>query len=527
MSLTHLDFSHRLTDQLPADPITENLCRSVENAVYSWVSPTATTNASLLNLNEKFANELGFSTDDCATELFTKLMSGNALLDDMKPYALCYGGHQFGQWAGQLGDGRAINLAELYSQQLGYQTLQLKGAGKTPYSRRGDGLAVLRSSIREYLCSEAMFNLGIATTRALSLCLTGDQISRDKMYDGNASLEPCAVVCRVSSSFLRFGSIQLPASRGDEALLKKIVAFSINNDYPHLKPENNDFTVETYLNWFKAVCANTSTMVVNWMRVGFVHGVMNTDNMSLIGETIDYGPYGWIDDFDLSWTPNTTDESQKRYRFGGQFQVSQWNLFQLANSIFPLINDVEPLQAIMSDYAINYDKQWQAMMASKLGFVDYQGTTDLYIFQALETLLSSVETDMTLFYRQLANYQQSMPCLQHFARCYYLKEQLTAQYEQQLEAWLLRYQARLNFDGLPATRRQANMNKINPKYILRNYLAQQAIERAEQGDYSEIEKLKHLLSNPYNEQSEHEKYAQKRPDWARDKVGCSMLSCSS
>jgi uncharacterized protein YdiU (UPF0061 family) len=527
MSLQNLEFSHRLIDQLPADPLSENSCRSVENAAYSWVTPTATSKPSLVNLNEKFASELGLSTEDCASELFTKVMTGNEVLEQMSPYALCYGGHQFGQWAGQLGDGRAINLVEINTEKLGYQTLQLKGAGKTPYSRRGDGLAVLRSSIREYLCSEAMFNLGISTTRALSLCLTGDQVIRDKMYDGNASLEPCAVVCRVSSSFLRFGSIQLPASRGDEALMTKLVQYSINNDYPALKPENDNFEVETYLNWFKAVCDNTSTMIVDWMRVGFVHGVMNTDNMSLIGETIDYGPYGWIDDFDLGWTPNTTDEGQKRYRFGGQFQVSQWNLFQLANAIFPLIGEAEPLQTIMSDYAIHYENKWQKMMSEKLGFKDYQGSSDQDLFKALEQLLEAVETDMTLFYRLLATYQPNNDALAHFSDCYYLAGQLTEKYEQQLETWLQGYQARLNFDGLGASIRQTNMNKVNPKYVLRNYLAQQAIDLAEDGDFSEIETLKVLLENPYDEQPEYEDYAQQRPDWARNKVGCSMLSCSS
>lgn len=528
MSLNTLQFSYRLTEQLPADPITENVCRSVENAVYSWVSPTATTNPSLLMLNEELAQQLGLSETDCNSTEFTELLTGNALLDNMTPYALCYGGHQFGQWAGQLGDGRAINLCEIKTNTLGYQTLQLKGAGKTPYSRRGDGLAVLRSSIREYLCSEAMFNLGIPTTRALSLALTGDQVIRDKMYDGNAELEQCAVVCRVSTSFLRFGSIQLPASRGDEALVKQIVEFSINNDYPHLKPENNVFSVDTYLNWFKAVCDNTATMIVHWMRVGFVHGVMNTDNMSLLGETIDYGPYGWIDDFDLSWTPNTSDESQKRYRFGAQFQVSQWNLFQLANAIFPLINVVEPLQAIMSDYAINYDNKWQQMMASKLGFKDYQGISDLHLFQALENLLSEVETDMTIFYRLLATYQHADDNgWAHFEACYYQAESVSERTKMNLQAWLARYQARLSFDGLTANERLRNMNQVNPKYVLRNYLAQQAIEAAEQGDYSELETLKKLLMNPYDEQPAYHDYAKKRPDWARDKVGCSMLSCSS
>jgi uncharacterized protein YdiU (UPF0061 family) len=527
MLFSNINIPPRLNAQLPADPITENSCRSVENAAYSWVTPTPTSQPSLINLNQELALQLGLSESDYSSELFTKVMSGNALIKGMKPYALCYGGHQFGQWAGQLGDGRAINLAEIKTTQLGLQTLQLKGAGKTPYSRRADGLAVLRSSIREYLCSEAMFNLGIPTTRALSLCLTGEQVVRDKMYDGNAELEQCAVVCRVSRSFLRFGSIQLPASRGDEQLVKQLVEFSINNDYPHLKPKHGEFDVETYLNWFRAVCDNTSTMIVHWMRVGFVHGVMNTDNMSLIGETIDYGPYGWVDDFDLGWTPNTTDEGQKRYRFGGQFQVSQWNLFQLANAIFPLINEVEPLQAIMSDYALKYESKWQLMMCSKLGFVDYQGSTDIHIFQALEKLLSEVETDMTLFYRLLATYQDGIDAVNHFESSYYQPQQLTKDYINNLEAWLERYKVRLQFDRLTDSTRQRNMNRVNPKYVLRNYLAQQAIELAEQGDYSELEILKQILTAPYEEQPQYQDYAQKRPDWARNKIGCSMLSCSS
>lgn len=525
MSLQSLQFTQRLTQQLPADTERQNHCRSVEHAAYSWVTPTPTSQPSLVDINHALAMQLGLSEQDCQSSELVDLLSGNALLDNMQPYALCYGGHQFGQWAGQLGDGRAINLVEINSPHIGYQTLQLKGAGKTPYSRRGDGLAVLRSSIREYLCSEAMFHLGIPTTRALSLCLTGDEVVRDKLYDGNAGLEPCAVVCRVSPSFLRFGSIQLPASRGDEALLTQTVQYSINNDYAHLKPANGEFTPEIYLDWFKAVCDNTSTMIVHWMRVGFVHGVMNTDNMSLIGETIDYGPYGWIDDFDLGWTPNTTDEGQKRYRFGGQFQVSQWNLFQLANAIFPLINEVEPLQAAMSDYAINYEHKWQRMMCEKLGLKDYQGVTDLHLFKALETLLGEVETDMTIFYRLLASYPGKTCAVTHFQSCYY--QPLSEQYKSNLSNWLSRYQARLNFDGQSDAQRQTQMHQVNPKYVLRNYLAQQAIEAAEQGDFSELMRLKALLENPYDEQPEQQHYAQKRPDWAREKVGCSMLSCSS
>ncbi|WP_019616933.1 protein adenylyltransferase SelO [Psychromonas ossibalaenae] len=531
--MNNLTFDNRFINHLPADSETENYCRSVENAAYSFVNAAKTSNPTLIAVTPLFAKQLGFSEHDIKDAEFTRVMTGNQLLPGMKSYAQCYGGHQFGQWAGQLGDGRAINLGELTTAGLGHQTLQLKGAGKTPYSRRADGMAVLRSSIREFLCSEAMFHLGIPTTRALSLCLSGEEVVRDKMYDGNAAIEPCAVVCRVSSSFLRFGSFQLPASRGEEVLLIKLVKHSIKSDFAHLLSGSSEFSKEIYLAWFSEISQKTCAMIVHWMRVGFVHGVMNTDNMSILGETIDYGPYGWVDDFDLNWTPNTTDAHEKRYRFGGQAEIGQWNLFQLANAIFPLIGEAEPLQAVMSDFALNYQNSWCTMMASKLGFKDYQGQTDLYLFQSLEKLLSTVETDMTIFYRLLATLPNDLDTDSHqqwltlLAPCFYNAHDLEQSYLQDFTSWFKRYLARLNYDGLTQRQRAQAMNQVNPKFVLRNYLAQQAIELAEQGDYSEIHQLQLILQSPYKEQPEFQDYAKKRPDWARNKAGCSMLSCSS
>ena len=246
---------------------------------------------------------------ECESELFAQVFGGNQLLEGMDPYAMCYGGHQFGNWAGQLGDGRAINLGEVLNRKGEHWTLQLKGAGPTPYSRTADGLAVLRSSIREFLCSEAMFHLGVPTTRALSLVSTGEQVMRDMFYDGNPKFEPGAIVCRVAPSFVRFGNFQIFAARGDIENLKRLVDFTIVNDFPHLGAPSP----EVYASWFEEVCVRTCEMIVHWMRVGFVHGVMNTDNMSILGLTIDYGPYGWLEDYDPGWTPNTTDASGKRY----------------------------------------------------------------------------------------------------------------------------------------------------------------------------------------------------------------------
>lgn len=532
MAMDNLTFNNRLINQLRADPETDNYCRSVERAAYSFVSTTTTAAPQLIAVSHDLAAQLGFSKKALGSAEFTQVVTGNRLLAGMQSYALCYGGHQFGQWAGQLGDGRAINLGELVTPS-GNQTLQLKGAGKTPYSRSADGMAVLRSSIREFLCSEAMFHLGIPTTRALSLSLTGEKVLRDKMYDGHPAYEPGAIVCRVSPSFLRFGSFQLPASRGDETLLTQLVQHSIKTDFSHLLKAENCFTSTTYLAWFSEICDLTREMILHWMRVGFVHGVMNTDNMSIIGETIDYGPYGWIDDFDLNWTPNITDAHEKRYRFGHQSQIGQWNLFQLANAIFPLIGEAEPLQAILSDYAVNYQQGWGAMMAEKLGLRSFEGQSDLAIFHSLEKLLAMVETDMTIFYRLLAtlpnelDLQSQQQWLTLFTPCYYDLQQLDSQYVQAFSVWLTRYLKRINVDGLTQKKRMEKMNRVNPNYVLRNYLVQQAIELAEKGDFSEILKLQMIFKNPYQEQPEHRDYAKKRPDWARNKMGCALLSCSS
>tara|TARA_R110000737_G_scaffold194613_1_gene215746 strand:- start:1034 stop:2614 length:1581 start_codon:yes stop_codon:yes gene_type:complete len=517
---------NQFTDTFIADDVADNYPRQVMSA-YSFVAPKTTAMPRLIASSESVARQIGLTDKQVNSAGFLQLFSGNRLLADMKPFAMCYGGHQFGHWAGQLGDGRAINLAEIVSQSQGHKTLQLKGAGPTPYSRTADGFAVLRSSIREFLCSEAMFHLGVATTRALSLSLTGDKVVRDMFYDGHAKAEQGAVVCRVSSSFIRFGSFQLPAYRQDNALLKQLVDYVIVRDFPHLGAPSS----LVYLAWFNEVCDRTCKLVVDWMRVGFVHGVMNTDNMSIIGETIDYGPYGWIDDFDLNWTPNTTDAQGKRYRFGAQGEISQWNLFQLANAIFPLINDAEPLQKALNDFAKNYQQQWQQMMAAKLG-LDLSSAlankVELSLFVELENLLMSVETDMTIFYRRLADLPEDKSAwLTHLNNCFYNESELTSPYQETLLSWLACY-VELR-DGGDKSRAEISekMNATNPKYVLRNYLAQQAIELAQQHDYSLLHQLQQLLSKPYDEQPAFEHFAQKRPEWAKNKAGCSMLSCSS
>lgn len=534
-TLDKLIFDNQFVQQLPADSETDNYRRQVMQACYSHVLPTQVSTPTVVAYSKEVADQLGFSEADCQSEQFARVFVGNEILQGMNPYAMCYGGHQFGNWAGQLGDGRAINLGEVINADNKRWAIQLKGAGPTPYSRSADGLAVLRSSVREFLCSEAMYHLGVPTTRALSLILTGEQVVRDMFYDGRPKAEPGAVVCRVAPSFIRFGSFQIYTSRGEIKLLRQFVDYTIKTDFPHLLQNKIPLGKEVYIQWFEEVCRTTAEMIVHWQRVGFVHGVMNTDNMSILGLTIDYGPYGWLDDYDPDWTPNTTDAGERRYRYGQQPQIALWNLVQLANAIYPLVDDVEPLQQALTVYNDTFDKQWNAMMADKLGFKQFNPETDNELCKELLALLAEVETDMTIFYRKLAlvNAEDSTQSktdeqlLEPVLEAWYRLDALTADYKSRFAGWMRKYITRLQQQSVVQVDRVKQMNAVNPKYVLRNYLAQMAIDKAELGDYSMVSELLELMRHPYHEQPEKSQYAVKRPEWARNKAGCSQLSCSS
>ena len=314
--LGELEWDNRFTRDLPADPIdaleAPILPRQVEGAAFTRTRPTSVAGPRLLLASDEVATDLGLDPGALAEEPALSALAGNRVTDGMDPFAMNYGGHQFGNWAGQLGDGRAIALGEVVDTAGIHQTLQLKGAGPTPYSRRADGRAVLRSSIREFLCSEAMHHLGVPTTRALSLVTTGDAVVRDMFYDGNAAPEPGAIVCRVAPSFVRLGTFELPTSRGDTDLLGTLVATTIRHSYPQLVGADGAVGPGEIAAFVQTVVDRTARLMADWMRVGFVHGVMNTDNLSVLGVTIDYGPYGFLDDVDLDWTPNTTDFGQRR-----------------------------------------------------------------------------------------------------------------------------------------------------------------------------------------------------------------------
>ncbi len=517
-----LNIQDRFSQELPADPIEDNTRREVKNACFSYVTPKKPIAPKLIHSSSEMLEGLGLIGAEDSDD-FLAIFSGAKLLPNTRPYAMCYGGHQFGNWAGQLGDGRAINLVEVMHQGQ-HWALQLKGSGETPYSRTADGLAVLRSSIREYLCSEAMYHLGVPTTRALSLISSGNMVWRDMLYDGNPDYEKGAIVARVAPSFLRFGSYEIHAAHQDVKTLKILVDYTIKHHYSYLGTPSK----EVYVAFFNEVMIKSMDMVIHWQRVGFVHGVMNTDNMSILGLTIDYGPYGWLEGYDHGWTPNTTDRAHKRYRYGSQPQVVLWNLLKLANALFSLIEEVAPLQAILDTYHQNVQVAYIDMMCAKLG-LKTKFQDDKVLIQELEAVLQRSETDMTLFFRLLSNFKKdgTVDHLMTIQEAFYQPEEVQGDLKTQWNTWFRSYQQRLQKENASDQERAVYMNRINPKYVLRNYMAQLAIDAAEKEDYSVIDTLFRLLKKPYDEQPEHQKWFAKRPEWARNKVGCSMLSCSS
>ncbi len=518
--MVELNFDNRFVNELPGDETGIPQSRQTQGVCWAAVYPTGVAKPRLLAYSREVSEMLDLSHQDIHSEAFLAAFSGNQLLPGMTPYATCYGGHQFGSWAGQLGDGRAIALGETINKRGERWELQLKGAGMTPYSRRADGRAVLRSSLREFLCSEAMHHLGIPTTRALSLIATGEPVMRDMFYDGNPAMEPGAIVCRVSPSFIRFGNFEILASRGERDLLKQLIAFTIDRDFPEIDRQSGD----GFANWFKVICERTAKLVVEWLRVGFVHGVMNTDNMSILGLTIDYGPYGWIDNFDPNWTPNTTDEDWRRYTLAKQPSIARWNLERLADAL----ETVAPSRAILDEGLAYFDERQQAylsgMLIAKFGLQNLKNEDASLVEDAFE-LMQQANVDMTEFFRTLANIKQQAPDLPVLKSAFY-QESLYQEHQAQFAAWLERYAARLALQNETDEARRQCMNSVNPRFVLRNYLAQQAIDAAMQNDLTMIDKLMEAARHPYDADIPPE-LTGKRPEWAINKPGCSMLSCSS
>lgn len=519
-------FSSDFVDSLPGDPQRENFRREVLNAGYSLTNPFPARNPTLLSFSSDLAYELGLE-NLVETQEFLSLCSGNWVPPSIKTYASCYGGHQFGVWAGQLGDGRCINFGELRNRRGMPITLQAKGSGPTPYSRMGDGFAVARSSIREYLASEAMHHLGIPTTRALALIRTGDKVIRDIFYDGHPEPEQGAITVRSSPSFIRFGNFELYSIRNELQTLKQLLDYTICRHYPELV---NGPIEESYSPFFQEVCVRTANLIAAWNGVGFVHGVMNTDNMSVLGLTIDYGPFCFMDIYDENWTPNTTD-TRGRYSLKNQMAVAKWNLYKLACALLPIGVPAEELEDGLAIFDVAYEAAWLKTMREKLGLSNPE-KGDQALFLQLLHLLQTHRADWTIFFRQLAKIDPLPENSAHadgkiIDRAFYTDSEPSNDRTALWSDWLRAYRNRLNSDHLDRYERSTMMNNVNPKFVLRNHLAQEAIEAAEKDDLSKVKDLEEVLSDPYSEHSKLEHLSNGRPAWAQTHPHCSALSCSS
>ncbi len=468
---------------------------------FSPVVPSRLDQPTKVSSNSLLATQLGIDPADLESQTMLDLVSGNFGTANIKPIALVYSGHQFGVWAGQLGDGRAMTLGELpvtgADGKIELWDLQLKGAGPTPYSRFADGRAVLRSSIREYLCSEAMHGLGIASTRALCLLDSKTRIYREDVESG-------AIVCRVARSHIRFGSFEHFHYRNQPEGVAALADYVIDRHFPEWAAEHN-----RYLKLFTQTVENTAKMIAQWQAVGFSHGVMNTDNMSILGDTLDYGPFGFLDSYNPNFICNHSD-SHGRYSFKNQPSVGLWNLNALATSLMSLLSSDE-LIAVLKTYEPHYLTHYRALMAAKLGLLEYRDDDEQLLNSLLE-LLQKNAVDYSLFFRQLCTFSATDQSVRdHFID------------RDAFDLWAEQYLQRLVQQPLTDQQRCAKMLRTNPKYVLRNYMAQAAIEKAQQGDYSEVNLLLRVLQNPFDEHPEAEKYAGLPPDWA-DHIS---VSCSS
>ena len=502
-------------ENFPGDFSKNPIQRNTPKVLFSTIDPVGFDEPKLIVFNEKLSEEIGLGK---LNDKDLDFLVGNNLPENIKTYATAYAGHQFGNWAGQLGDGRAILAGEIENNEGLKTEIQWKGAGATPYSRHADGRAVLRSSVREYLMGEAMHHLGIPTTRGLSLSFTGENVVRDMMYSGNRQEEKGAVVVRTAESFLRFGHFELMSAQKEINTLQKLTDFTIKNYFPEITSEGE----QKYKDFFQSVCTKTADLMVEWFRVGFVHGVMNTDNMSILGLTIDFGPFSMMDEYDLNFTPNTTDLPGRRYAFGKQGQISQWNLWQLANALFALIKDEKFLEETLNSYGSYFWEAHDKMLCKKFGF-DELKETDEDFFTNWQGLMQELQLDYTLFFNLLEKIENISDLKEGFQNISYtILDEIKLR---KLENFIEKYQSRLENNSISKEDSLNLMKKTNPKFLLRNYLLFECIEELKVGKKDLLNKILVALENPYQET--YPEFSQKRPSKYDGQTGCSTLSCSS
>ena len=459
---------------------------------YNRVTPSPLKEPYLIHANRNIADMLGIDADELESEAFVEWVNGSLQLQGSEPFAMCYAGHQFGYFVERLGDGRATNIGTI-----GDMHLQLKGAGKTLYSRSGDGRAVLRSSIREYLMSEAMYGLGIATTRALALIGSQHKVIREDWEKG-------AIVLRLSPSWVRFGTFEYFMHHQKHEELEALVDYAINESHAHLAELD-----DRYLLFFREVMQRTALLIAQWQSVGFNHGVMNTDNMSIAGLTIDYGPYAFLDDYDFDNVCNHTDRGG-RYSFGNQPDIAQWNLQALAHALSPLISIDRTAKELLS-FGRLYQDHYMDIMGRKLGFAKREDE-DRKLIKHLLGVLQSLQVDYTLFFRSISHYDGDREALLRLGI-----------YHRPMHDWLDAYDKRLEREESSVAQRQSSMLAINPKYVLKNYMLQEAIDSAKEGDFSLVDALFKIAQDPYSEHKEYERWAAATPEIYRNQ----KLSCSS
>lgn len=525
--LSEVLFENSFVEDLPGDDSLNPTPRQTPQVCYSLCSPTSVAKSELVISSGELIEDLNLeplSKEDLL------ILSGSRVPLQSQAFAMCYGGHQFGHWAGQLGDGRALILGEIRDKRGQKQEIQLKGAGLTPYSRTADGRAVLRSSLREFLASEAMSHLGVPTTRALSLVNTGESVLRDLFYTGDVKPEPGAITTRVAPSFLRFGNFEILAAQSEPDLLRKLIKWSVKCHFPQFKNEKEE--TKQILKWYKEISLKTAWLITEWLRVGFVHGVMNTDNMSILGLTLDYGPFGWLEEYDPSWTPNTTDLPGRRYAFAHQPPVAHWNLARLGDALTVLEIPTGDLALVLEDFASHFQKYFCEMMARKLGLSKVDLVKDQKFLKEWDEILQLLHVDMTLFYRKLSDWHPSQEKevqnekLRALKNCCY--EEVQTESWQRFLDWIKDYGLKIQETNLSLTERKEKMDQANPKYILRNYMAYEATQAIEKDQNSSLlNEIFEVLKKPYEEQPQFEKWAQKRPHWAKNQPGSSTLSCSS
>lgn len=470
------------------------------SAFHTAVPPQPLANSRLLHVNKELAAQLGLDVSRLGEQEFLDVVSGQAPLPGGLTVSAVYSGHQFGVWAGQLGDGRAHLLGQIDTP-TGPQELQLKGAGKTPYSRMGDGRAVLRSSVREYLASEAMAGLGIATSRALALVTSDTPVYRETVETG-------AIVTRVAPSFVRFGSFEHWAN--DASRVRELLDYVLREFYPELLVEG-DSEQERVCRFLQEVTHRSAEMVADWQTVGFCHGVMNTDNMSILGLTIDYGPYGFMDRFRVNHVCNHSD-NQGRYAWNAQPAIVHWNLYRLASALMVLDPDVDAVKEHLQTFEASFLKRYHANLQAKFGLRTWQAD-DAQLVDDWWRLLHNSGADFTLSFRALA---QASKAPEAFLS-------LFEGSEDQAQAWWQAYSQRLKLDGSDTPEQRESMNRVNPLYVLRNHLAEQAIQAAAKDDASEIDTLLKLLRDPYTERAGFEAYAMPPPEGSAELA----VSCSS